>query len=134
MAATLTFRSQQFGDGVVIANPMSAPLTPPEPVAGLWRPTGTINTDSVNMLFSLAVEVHIKRNDQWLCAATIEAIRQQQGQRGTLIVTENAVVKVRAADWVLMNVGDPQLQPGYGGRFTASLPLLFSGDTPWLAA
>lgn len=131
MADTLHFRNQQIGSQVITHWPTDAPQTPPVDQPGLYQAAGSLNSDSVNMLYGLSVTLFVSNTSRFTAAADVAAIRQLAGLRGIVLLKEAGTTKVMTDDtWILREVAGGELAAGYGGRLTMDLTLLFAGGTP----
>jgi hypothetical protein len=126
LARTLWYRGFQVGDGVVKIEPGLAPQTPPGIQTALFFDTAEVVSQSHNYLYKLTVHVHLKKADELAFSAAAEDLQELAGVSGTLEIRDGSTVK-RRWSCTLMPVGEPDVLDGFGGRFTASWPLLLCG-------
>lgn len=130
MAQTLHFRGSQIGDHLVGFEPDHQPQTRPVVQRGLFQATATLSADSTNMLYAVVCKVSIVKATSFDLVEAIGEIQKLANLKGDVELKEDAVTKLKAADWTLSIVSKPDLLPGFGGRFTDNLLLRFEGETP----
>lgn len=137
MPDLLTFGGAQLGDLVLRVAPVSAAMTPPVVQSAVWREAALIDTGSRNMLYGVAVAVHIARATHYGCAAAVAAVQSRLGTRGVLrIMRVGSGVKLQSDDqWVFQAAAAPAIAAGSGGRLCTDWELTFVGSAPpqWYA-
>lgn len=125
----LYFNNVQIGDHLLRMVPLDQLLTPPVSRVGLFQDYSESVCESRNVLRRIRFDIALSRASMRLLFSAIGDIRGYLGQTYNLVVKDGGVTKLSASDWIMEEVGVPEIPEGFGGRFCRSMEVYFIGNS-----